>query len=214
MRLDPGSAGAKQRGADRFAVRLSLTCLLLFHQFSLPSLQVRHILCEKQSKVLEAVEKLKSGQKFNEVAAAYSEDKARSGVRGVTHSTSPLFSPFYSEVRNLLRLRFDSQLSSERKAELKHASYLISPDIIATIVFVPLCFAGRSWLDDARQYGGTLPGGRICSAHEFSRLSSLYRPTSQNQVRVPYHYGRGKEMTHINVFVCTIHRYWVPRDWM
>ncbi|KAK0404754.1 hypothetical protein QR680_017610 [Steinernema hermaphroditum] len=43
------------------------------------SVKVRHILCEKQSKALEAIEKLKAGQKFNEVAAAYSEDKARSG---------------------------------------------------------------------------------------------------------------------------------------
>lgn len=37
-------------------------------------------MCEKQSKALEAIEKLKSGMKFNEVAAQYSEDKARSGV--------------------------------------------------------------------------------------------------------------------------------------
>ena len=45
--------------------------------------QVRHILCEKQSKALEAIEKLKSGTRFNEVASTYSEDKARSGVRTV-----------------------------------------------------------------------------------------------------------------------------------
>ena len=37
-------------------------------------------MCEKQSKILEALEKLKAGMKFNEVAATYSEDKARSGV--------------------------------------------------------------------------------------------------------------------------------------
>lgn len=43
------------------------------------AVKVRHILCEKQSKVLEALEKLKGGMKFNEVAAAYSEDKARQG---------------------------------------------------------------------------------------------------------------------------------------
>ncbi|GIX98981.1 peptidyl-prolyl cis-trans isomerase NIMA-interacting 4 [Caerostris extrusa] len=43
------------------------------------SVKVRHILCEKQSKVLEAMEKIKSGMKFNEVAATYSEDKARQG---------------------------------------------------------------------------------------------------------------------------------------
>jgi peptidyl-prolyl cis-trans isomerase NIMA-interacting 4 len=44
-------------------------------------MQVRHILCEKQSKCLEALEKIKAGAKFNEIAALYSEDKARSGVR-------------------------------------------------------------------------------------------------------------------------------------
>jgi len=41
---------------------------------------VRHILCEKHSKAMEAMAKLKDGQKFNEVASAYSEDKARQGV--------------------------------------------------------------------------------------------------------------------------------------
>jgi parvulin-like peptidyl-prolyl isomerase len=43
------------------------------------AVKVRHILCEKQSKILEALEKIKAGQKFPDVAAAYSEDKARSG---------------------------------------------------------------------------------------------------------------------------------------
>merc|ERR1712098_159867 len=43
------------------------------------SINVRHILCEKQGKSLEALEKIKAGEKFNEVAAQYSEDKARSG---------------------------------------------------------------------------------------------------------------------------------------
>ncbi|XP_045394109.1 peptidyl-prolyl cis-trans isomerase NIMA-interacting 4 isoform X2 [Lemur catta] len=41
--------------------------------------KVRHILCEKHSKIMEAMEKLKSGMRFNEVAAQYSEDKARQG---------------------------------------------------------------------------------------------------------------------------------------
>ena len=43
------------------------------------SVNVRHILCEKQSKCLEALDKIKGGAKFNEVATQYSEDKARSG---------------------------------------------------------------------------------------------------------------------------------------
>lgn len=43
------------------------------------AVKVRHILCEKQSKCLEALEKIKAGQKFPDVATAYSEDKARQG---------------------------------------------------------------------------------------------------------------------------------------
>ena len=45
--------------------------------------QVRHILCEKHSKVMEAMQKLKEGQRFSDVATAYSEDKARQGVSGI-----------------------------------------------------------------------------------------------------------------------------------
>ncbi|XP_070538550.1 peptidyl-prolyl cis-trans isomerase NIMA-interacting 4-like [Ptychodera flava] len=43
------------------------------------AVKVRHILCEKHSKAMEAMEKIKSGQRFNEVASQYSEDKARQG---------------------------------------------------------------------------------------------------------------------------------------
>jgi NIMA-interacting peptidyl-prolyl cis-trans isomerase 4 len=35
------------------------------------SVKVRHILCDKQSKALEAIEKLKSGIAFNKVLARY-----------------------------------------------------------------------------------------------------------------------------------------------
>ncbi|XP_053435438.1 peptidyl-prolyl cis-trans isomerase NIMA-interacting 4-like [Nycticebus coucang] len=43
------------------------------------AVKVRHILCEKHGKIMEAMEKLKSGMKFSEVATQYSEDKARQG---------------------------------------------------------------------------------------------------------------------------------------
>ena len=43
-------------------------------------MQVRHILCEKNGKCMEALEKIKAGAKFDEIARTYSEDKARSGV--------------------------------------------------------------------------------------------------------------------------------------
>ncbi|PVZ99672.1 hypothetical protein BB558_004311 [Smittium angustum] len=40
---------------------------------------VRHILCEKHSKAMEAIEKLIEGMKFDAVAQQYSEDKAKQG---------------------------------------------------------------------------------------------------------------------------------------
>jgi NIMA-interacting peptidyl-prolyl cis-trans isomerase 4 len=43
------------------------------------SIKVRHILCNKQSKALEAIELLQKGESFSNVAMRLSEDKARSG---------------------------------------------------------------------------------------------------------------------------------------
>ena len=43
------------------------------------SINVRHILCEKHSKKEEALEKLRNGAKFDDVAREMSEDKARQG---------------------------------------------------------------------------------------------------------------------------------------
>lgn len=43
------------------------------------SINVRHILCEKHSKKEEALAKLREGEKFDQVAKEFSEDKARQG---------------------------------------------------------------------------------------------------------------------------------------
>mmetsp|Transcript_289 Transcript_289/g.369 ORF Transcript_289/g.369 Transcript_289/m.369 type:complete len:108 (+) Transcript_289:1061-1384(+) len=43
------------------------------------SVHVRHILCEKQSKLLQAQERINNGEDFANVAREMSEDKARSG---------------------------------------------------------------------------------------------------------------------------------------
>ncbi|KAL1961349.1 hypothetical protein VTO42DRAFT_77 [Malbranchea cinnamomea] len=79
------------------------------------SINVRHILCEKFSKKEEALEKLRSGAKFDEVAREYSEDKARQGgslgwqTRGSLHrdfekvayelEPSTTANPKYAEVK-------------------------------------------------------------------------------------------------------------------
>jgi parvulin-like peptidyl-prolyl isomerase len=44
------------------------------------AINVRHILCETHSKKEEAMEKLRNGAKFDEVAREMSEDKARQGT--------------------------------------------------------------------------------------------------------------------------------------
>lgn len=43
------------------------------------AINVRHILCEKHSKKEEALQKLRDGAKFDDVAREMSEDKARQG---------------------------------------------------------------------------------------------------------------------------------------
>ncbi|KAI5996133.1 FKBP-like protein [Pisolithus albus] len=43
------------------------------------AVNVRHILCEKHSRAMEALEKIQGGQRFDKVAQEYSEDKAKGG---------------------------------------------------------------------------------------------------------------------------------------
>ncbi|KDQ58606.1 hypothetical protein JAAARDRAFT_34432 [Jaapia argillacea MUCL 33604] len=43
------------------------------------AVNVRHVLCEKHAKATEALQKIQAGERFDKVAAEYSEDKARSG---------------------------------------------------------------------------------------------------------------------------------------
>ncbi|ETW77945.1 hypothetical protein HETIRDRAFT_55740, partial [Heterobasidion irregulare TC 32-1] len=43
------------------------------------AINVRHILCEKYSRALEALQKIQEGERFDKVAQEYSEDKAKAG---------------------------------------------------------------------------------------------------------------------------------------
>ncbi len=42
-------------------------------------IKVRHILCEKHARIMEALAQIQAGRNFADVAREYSEDKARSG---------------------------------------------------------------------------------------------------------------------------------------
>ncbi|KAI0298716.1 hypothetical protein B0F90DRAFT_1632317, partial [Multifurca ochricompacta] len=43
------------------------------------AVNVRHILCEKHSKAMEALQRIQAGERFDKVAQECSEDKAKSG---------------------------------------------------------------------------------------------------------------------------------------
>ena len=58
------------------------------------SVNVRHILCEKQSKALLAIERLKNGEKFNVVASEMSEDKAKAGGSLGWQTRQQMIGPF------------------------------------------------------------------------------------------------------------------------
>lgn len=86
------------------------------------AVNVRHILCEKHSKVMEvtmakhshyhhnhfrfrfrtqALEKIKAGGKFNEIATQYSEDKARQGGSLGWMTRGSMVGPFQDAAFNL-----------------------------------------------------------------------------------------------------------------
>ncbi|EDV19894.1 uncharacterized protein TRIADDRAFT_51090 [Trichoplax adhaerens] len=65
------------------------------------AVKVRHILCEKHSKVMEAMAKLKEGIAFNQVATQYSEDKARQGGDLGWMTRGSMVGPFQEAAFNL-----------------------------------------------------------------------------------------------------------------
>ncbi|KAL7306346.1 hypothetical protein TKK_0001771 [Trichogramma kaykai] len=91
----------------------------------LTSVKVRHILCEKQSKILEALEKLKAGQKFNEVAAAYSEDKARSGGDLGWMTRGSMVGPFQDAAFALATSTISNPIYTDPPVKTKHGYHII-----------------------------------------------------------------------------------------
>ncbi|KAK5971177.1 G-patch domain-containing protein [Trichostrongylus colubriformis] len=86
------------------------------------AVKVRHILCEKQSKALEAIEKLKSGMKFHEVAAQYSEDKARSGGDLGWMTRGSMVGPFQDAAFDLPKSTCDKPVYTDPPIKTKFGS--------------------------------------------------------------------------------------------
>lgn len=73
----------------------------LAHSASRQSQTGSYILCEKESKILEALEKLQAGEKFQDVATAYSEDKATKGGDLGWQPRGAMVGPFTDAAFNL-----------------------------------------------------------------------------------------------------------------
>ncbi|XP_025078842.1 peptidyl-prolyl cis-trans isomerase NIMA-interacting 4-like [Pomacea canaliculata] len=89
------------------------------------AVKVRHILCEKQSKALEAIEKLKSGMKFNDVASQYSEDKARSGGDLGWMTRGSMVGPFQDAAFQLPNSTVDKPIYTDPPVKTVHGYHVI-----------------------------------------------------------------------------------------
>lgn len=88
-------------------------------------LKVRHILCEKFSKATEAIEKLKSGMKFNVVAEQYSEDKARNGGDLGWMTRGSMVGPFQDAAFALSTSTCDKPIYTDPPVKTKHGYHVI-----------------------------------------------------------------------------------------
>ncbi|KAG8913414.1 Fe-S cluster-binding ribosome biosynthesis protein [Tulasnella sp. 417] len=77
------------------------------------SVNVRHILCEKHSKAVEAMEKINEGVAFNKVAQEYSEDKAKSGGSLGWMVRGSMVGPFQDAAFALQPSSVDKPITSE-----------------------------------------------------------------------------------------------------
>lgn len=89
------------------------------------AIKVRHILCEKQSKILEAMQKLEEGVKFNEVATLYSEDKATKGGDLGWQIRGALVGPFQDAAFELPISKIDKPQYTNPPIKTKHGYHII-----------------------------------------------------------------------------------------
>uniref|UniRef100_A0A8C4Z966 Peptidyl-prolyl cis-trans isomerase n=1 Tax=Gadus morhua TaxID=8049 RepID=A0A8C4Z966_GADMO len=89
------------------------------------AVKVRHILCEKHGKCMEAMEKLKAGVRFNEVATQYSEDKARQGGDLGWMTRGSMVGPFQDAAFALANSTTDKPVYTDPPIKTKHGYHII-----------------------------------------------------------------------------------------
>ncbi|XP_061690889.1 peptidyl-prolyl cis-trans isomerase NIMA-interacting 4 isoform X2 [Syngnathoides biaculeatus] len=89
------------------------------------AVKVRHILCEKHGKCMEAMEKLQAGVRFSEVASQYSEDKARQGGDLGWMTRGSMVGPFQEAAFNLAVSSMDKPVYTDPPVKTKFGYHII-----------------------------------------------------------------------------------------
>lgn len=89
------------------------------------AVKVRHILCSKQSKALEAITRLQNGEKFNVVASEMSEDKAKSGGDLGWQVRGQMVGPFQEAAFNLPKSTIASPVYTSEPVKTVHGYHVI-----------------------------------------------------------------------------------------
>jgi NIMA-interacting peptidyl-prolyl cis-trans isomerase 4 len=89
------------------------------------AVKVRHILCSKQSKALEAIARLNNGEKFNVVASEMSEDKAKSGGDLGWQIRGQMVGPFQEAAFNLPKSTTASPIFTTEPVKTVHGYHVI-----------------------------------------------------------------------------------------
>ncbi|XP_043916332.1 peptidyl-prolyl cis-trans isomerase NIMA-interacting 4-like [Protopterus annectens] len=89
------------------------------------ALKVRHILCEKHGKVMKAIENLKSGVRFSEVASYYIEDKARLDGDLDWMTRGSMVEPFQEAPFALLIISMDKPVFTDSPVKTEFGYHII-----------------------------------------------------------------------------------------
>jgi len=89
------------------------------------AVKVRHILCSKQSKALEAITRLNNGEKFNVVAQEMSEDKAKSGGDLGWQVRGQMVGPFQEAAFNLPKSTISNPIYTTEPVRTTHGYHVI-----------------------------------------------------------------------------------------
>lgn len=89
------------------------------------AVKVRHILCTKQSKALEAIQRLNNGEKFNVVAQEMSEDKAKSGGDLGWQVRGQMVGPFQEAAFNLPKSSLANPTYTTEPVKTVHGYHVI-----------------------------------------------------------------------------------------